>query len=366
MTTSLRVKGLAHKLSQIAGKDRDATEFRCRANDLMKKTVGWDFAVWSTVDPPTVLFTSCILFDVQPDPRVEPKLFELEFAGGDVNQFADLARAKQPAGSLHVTTQGNPERSRRFRELLQPIGCGDELRAVFKSGDAAWGALVAYRTTNSGKFSEADSTLVSQVGPIIADGLRHCLLRTAAEAPHRLQNSPGVVLLSKDGRILETTSTAERWSSLVNGPKDWSTVVSAVAAKTRTDGAIVSVPVRTQTGQWIVLHGSHTGSGAVAIIVEEARGIHLTGAISGVYGLTLRERDVTEGVLHGQSTKEICENLKISPHTVQDHLKSIFDKVGVRSRGGLASLFFNGHYVERRRAGSTPSPYGWYLSDEHL
>ena len=54
------------------------------------------------------------------------------------------------------------------------------------------------------------------------------------------------------------------------------------------------------------------------------------------YGLSPRELDVVELVLHGHRNDEIAKALKIAPATVKKHISSLFEKVGVASRSELA------------------------------
>jgi DNA-binding CsgD family transcriptional regulator len=67
------------------------------------------------------------------------------------------------------------------------------------------------------------------------------------------------------------------------------------------------------------------------------------------YGLTAREQEVTRLILQGNSTTEIAQELCVSAHTVQQHLKNIFDKTGVRSRRDLVGKIFFAHYEPRFR-----------------
>jgi DNA-binding CsgD family transcriptional regulator len=87
----------------------------------------------------------------------------------------------------------------------------------------------------------------------------------------------------------------------------------------------------------------------VAVIVERGDADRLAPLLMAAYELTEREKDVTQLVLQGETTSAIAARLFVSPQTVQQHLKSIFGKTGVRSRRELVSQVFFAHYEPRVR-----------------
>lgn len=55
------------------------------------------------------------------------------------------------------------------------------------------------------------------------------------------------------------------------------------------------------------------------------------------YGLSPRERETLEGMVDGLTAKEIAARMKVSYHTVDTYVRSIYTKLHVQSRGGAVA-----------------------------
>jgi DNA-binding CsgD family transcriptional regulator len=87
--------------------------------------------------------------------------------------------------------------------------------------------------------------------------------------------------------------------------------------------------VRTSAGRWLALDaarmiGDHYGQ--VSVVISPAQPAEPALFVLRAYGLSAREREVARLVMLGHTTPQIAAALFISPNTIQDHLKSIFEK----------------------------------------
>jgi DNA-binding CsgD family transcriptional regulator len=337
----------------------------------LQRCLPFDASCWLSLDPGTELPTSHV--SRQFGFAHLMALVANEYLEDDVNKFALLGRAERPVGILSQATGGDLSRSARYVASLAPSGYadGDELRAVFRDGAEPWGAVALHR--REGRFEESEATLVAELGSLVAHGIRRAILRTAATAD-RGPEPPGLIVLRGDDSIESLTPAASRWlgdvfdSSIASEPTPL-TVVSVANKARRAAGGdsddLASVRLPTRSGGWLRMDASLLDDrprGRVAVIISAARDPEVAGLIAQAYGLSARERDVTRLVLHGRSTHEIAAGLHVSPYTVQDHLKSIFEKVGVRSRRELVAQLFLQQYAPKLAVGASPSADGWFLS----
>jgi DNA-binding CsgD family transcriptional regulator len=335
-------------------------EFFDEAAARLKRVVPFDAACWHTLDPGSDLITQHHLQNL---PDHFPVLADNEYAVEDVNKFDQLARAERKAATLSEVTGGHPERSPRFRDLLTPAGVGPELRCAFVADGTAWGALILVRQAGQPEFDERDVELIASASPLFARAVRRGLIAEACGSAAALLEAPGVVELDAAGDLIGVSPSAEALLVELSGSTVEAGVrsasIQAVASATRAAIAgvgAVGVPdlpsaaVKAPAGAWLVLHGALLGtanSAQVAVFIQRAHPSLVAPLLLKAYGLTPREQQVTQLMLRGATTTQAAQRLAISPHTVNDHLKSIFEKTGARTRGELSAMLFFGEYLPR-------------------
>jgi DNA-binding CsgD family transcriptional regulator len=360
------------QFTRLVHRDLQLDAFFETANRALDRLVPFDSSCWLSLDPATLLPTSHFTHEVSADHLLA--LAANEFLEDDVNKFAVLAHRPQPVGILSQATGGDLRRSLRFVQILAPEGYqdGDELRATFVDHDAVWGCVAVHR--RHGVFEQREAALVAGVGGYLAEGIRRAILRSALTVD-TIPEPPGLILLRADDSVESLTHGARRWlREIFDSTSKIAPVpltVLSVAHVARRAGAgeteeVASVRLPRRTGGWLRVDASlldGEASGRVAIIVHPAREPEVATLIVEAYDLSTREREVTGLVMHGRSTHEIAESLHVSPYTVQDHLKSIFEKVGVRSRRELVALLFVQQCAPRLEAGGRPGVDGWFADD---
>jgi DNA-binding CsgD family transcriptional regulator len=347
-------------LDRLALRIPTRAEFFDEAAARLKRTVPFDGACWHTLDPGSDLITQHRLQDL---PDRFPVLAHNEYAVEDVNKFDQLARAERKAATMDEATGGHPERSQRFRDLLTPAGLGPELRCAFVADGTTWGALILVRRAGQPEFATRHVDLLANASALFARAVRRGLVAEACEPGDALPHAPGVVELDASGGLIRASSSAEPLlAELSGGTVDdgvRSASIHAVASATRTalaaagaTGALTlpSSAVKTPAGTWLVLHGGllgAPGSGEVAVFIQRAHPTLVAPLLLKAYGLTPREQQVTQLMLRGATTIQAAQRLAISPHTITDHIKSIFDKTGARTRGELSATLFFGEHLPR-------------------
>jgi DNA-binding CsgD family transcriptional regulator len=356
----VRTKERAHdRIAELARRGYDLVTFWGECTEVLEGAVPhYDKPCWYTLDPASLLITSHYHDGL---PEFPPQLLSHEYYGDDVNRISDVVRSESGISTLHEATGGDPSSSPSWH-MNMAMGGDQELIAALRTGGAVWGAVGLYRAPGEPLFDYEEKAFLSAIGPDLATGARTGLLVGEARDP-QWPDSLGLVVLSQDGEVESTTPGIERWlSDLPDAELDAGRMPSAVhavagralrTAESPDDpGEVALARVLSRSGTWIVLHGTSliaSGTRRAAVIVEPAHPARITPLLMSAYGLTAREQEVTRLVLLGDSTAQIAERLVVSPHTVQEHLKGIFEKTGVRSRRELVGKVFFAHYEPRFR-----------------
>jgi DNA-binding CsgD family transcriptional regulator len=175
-----------------------------------------------------------------------------------------------------------------------------------------------------------------------------------------------MAVVDADNRLVSATPEALAWfedlESIYRLPdpvlgRDVPSEVTVIAREARAravagaPGAATRTRARTHNGVWLLIHASclQRADGTAsdtAVVIEPAKASEVAPLIVEAYELTPREVDVTRALARGLSTNEVAAELHLSRYTVQDHLKSVYEKAGVSSRGELVAKMFADHYYD--------------------
>jgi DNA-binding CsgD family transcriptional regulator len=291
------------------------------------------------------------------------RLLEIEYRVGDVNPFNGLLQLDAPVGNLRDATGGAPGTSPRYREVVTPSGFEHEMRVVFRHHGRPWGAIVLLRAADAPAFSAREADLMASVSASMAVAIKRGLLQEHVETGG-VPAHAGLLLLDGGNRIDTVTPEAARWlQQLSDGGSGVPLSVQALASSAADSATPVRSRARVSSGAWVTMTAWSLGGTRTAVSLESSAPHDLTALALDAYSLSPRERQVVELVLLGHSTAQIGRRLFLSPYTVQDHLKSVFDKTGVRSRRELAADLFFRHYLPRIERGASLSSDGWFADE---
>ena len=348
-------------------------DFLEEATESVGRAVPWVAACVATHDPTTRIISSARKYGDLVGHNDQDTLFaRIEYGGEEPTAFQALHGTNRTAVAMHVATGGEVERSARMAQLMKPYyGYLDETRMLFADGDSYWGSMAIFRGPDDPAFSAAEAAWIAELAPAFARGVRIGILAAIglAGTPADVTGlGPAVIILGADDRVSQMSPAAQaRLDQLLVDARtgDPLTMVTALAASARrlARGEISTPPrvrVRATDGEWLVMHASPLsnatgGAGDVVITIEAARPPEIIDLVVAAFDLTAREREVTKLVIQGADTKEIAAALFLSPYTVQDHLRSIFDKAGVRSRRELVARVYFDQYAPRMNATLAPS-----------
>jgi DNA-binding CsgD family transcriptional regulator len=333
------------QVMELTQRPADPFTLRFRIVELLRPVVGFDRWCWPACDPGSGLGTTAV-GDHDYWPLV-PRLLLLD-------QRLDAADALPML--VAARARGGRDVGLRFLDVLGPTGIGDELRVPLRDKHGLWGCLDLMRSSDDPPFSEEDRDLLDALVPALAAVTR----RSTAASPSGGGAPPppaGVLVLDADLNVRASTAGARAWlAQLVPANLPFaelaalavvfnvaSRVLARPTAASRPGAPHTQLParsrVRSMTGGWAVVEADALDplDSTVAVTIRPAAASEILDLRFLAYDLTARERELVSLLLDGSDTRTVSERLFLSPHTVQDHLKSIFGKTGVRTRKELVA-----------------------------
>jgi DNA-binding CsgD family transcriptional regulator len=332
-------------IMRICRGEADVRMLRLEALDAIRRAVSFDAYAWLLTDPETSVGSSP-LADVPCLPQL-PQLIRLKYATA-VNRWTRLPCG---AASLRGATGGSLSLSLMWRELLSEYQVTDIASSVYRDRFGCWGFLDLWRI-GAPAFTAADIEFLSHIAGPVTAALRQGLARTFIPATgDQLPAGPVVLLLSPVLEVRAQTPQTQRYLQVLVPPEAedqapvpagaYNVAAQLLAAEAGVDDNPPVARVHLAGGRWLTLRAARMDTTAapagrdVAVSIEPSTADDRATVFGRACGLTPREAELLRHLAGGATTREVARQMFVSENTVQDHLKSIFDKSTARSRRAL-------------------------------
>lgn len=317
----------------------DDSDFRVAVLDELRDVIGFDAHVWIMTDPHTCV-GSAPLAEVPCFPEL-PNAIRLKYLTA-VNRWTRLLADGRTVASL---SSGDRSESLIWRELLSRYDIGDVASSVYADRFGCWGFLDLWRTESSGAFSAEDCAFLDSLARPVTAALRNCVASTfiAPALAHPRRLGPIVLMLEDTLQVQSQTEASQDWLSALLPAEPGRSPVPAsaynvagqlLAVENTVDDHPASARIHLGEGFWVTARGARLGE-AITVTLEESSPYERLDLYSRACGLSHREAELLGHLASGGDTRAVAKRMHVSENTVQDHLKSVFDKTGARNRATL-------------------------------
>lgn len=243
------------------------------------------------------------------------------------------------------------ERSDYYREFMKKHGQYHEMGILFYSRNKINGALGISRPFSQKGFTEVDRTIFRTVAPILSNLL---YLEREYEEQRKeknifeafaARNTTGFILLDQkydviymNQAVLDIYRKTAIHKNIESFVKD---ITLAISNRSAGSPLLMSRGYNIQ----VIAHQELflSREGRYAVIIERDKDEAPLDDEKMLNGLTKREKEICFYLKKGCTYQEISDKLCISIYTVNKHVKNIYQKTGVNSRGSLLAKLLYYH-----------------------
>ena len=335
--------GAVERVERLVAQATHTRALRVRVLEELRRSISFDAYAWLLTDPETEVGTSP-LADV---PWLDqlPRQIRLKYLTPHNRWTAVL---DHPVALLYESTGGDLNQSLVWRGFLCERGVVDAASVVLRDRFGCWGFLELWRLAPNREFTAADRELLAAVCPGLTTGVRRLQAQTLLQHPpsERPAGGPVVLVLTADLEVRSMTAQTQQYLRVLVPPDSdhppvpasaYNVAAQLLAAEAGVDDHPAWARVHLRDGVWVTLRAARLSTDEIAVTIDHTAIAERVDLFCRAFGLSPRERDVLVTLVGGSDTRHVAASLFVSEHTVQDHLKSIFDKTSLRSRRKLLS-----------------------------